>query len=77
MSACQEFGPGELIRCPAPSERGTCGCPLEQVGVGCRATACVDASGLPRHPYVDKICKWCKRMVRIEVRWDERGERVA
>lgn len=76
MMACREFGPGERVRCPAATERGQCGCPLTDVGVGCRSRACVGAPAPTdsRHPFTVQKCDWCRALVRIEV-WlaDERA----
>jgi len=76
MSACREYGPGELMRCPGKGrDRPTCDTPLHQVGAGCRARVCVGAVDDPR-PHTLKKCKTCGAMVRIEV-WKANGESAA
>ena len=74
MTACREFGPGELMRCPGPGiRRQICDTPLHEVGDGCRARVCVGAKDDPR-PHTLKKCKTCGAMVRIEVwRVDQEG----
>lgn len=64
---CRIYGPGERIRCPGPGQhRPVCGAPLQDVGPGCHARACVGATDTP-HQHTVKKCKVCGSMVRIEV----------
>jgi hypothetical protein len=64
---CREYRAGDLVRCPGPGRhRAHCDAPLLEVGLGCRARACVGATDTPG-PHTVKKCRVCGSLVRIEV----------
>jgi len=66
MSACREYGPGELMRCPGPGRgRAVCGKAIGWVLPSSRARVCVGMTD--RHgPGEARTCPGCGALLSVE-----------